>query len=124
MRNSFISGLLSVKPLANLAKQQARTMMIKRAEKIGVYWRQEVEDLQKLDWDKYLAQVKNPISLILNTICGHFTLTMKVIYGAFSALEVSVAARAVSCWNLARCWCRRRCQATGKLPCSAEKLTR
>jgi ubiquinone/menaquinone biosynthesis C-methylase UbiE len=56
----LVNGILSVKPLFNLAKHQARQMMIKRAEKIGVNWFQEVEKLQARDWANDLAQVQNP----------------------------------------------------------------
>ncbi|MFM2064869.1 MAG: hypothetical protein RLZZ507_4540 [Cyanobacteriota bacterium] len=56
----LVNGILSVKPLFNLAKHQARQMMIKRAEKIGVNWYQEVEKLQARDWANDLAQVQNP----------------------------------------------------------------
>ena len=93
--SKLVNGLLSVKPLANLAKQQARTMMIKRAEKIGVYWRQEVEDLQKLDWDKYLAEVKNPDLTYPEYYLRTFHAYDEGNLGWFPALEVSVAARAV-----------------------------
>ncbi|MCA1994138.1 MAG: class I SAM-dependent methyltransferase [Coleofasciculus sp. S288] len=55
----LINGLLSIKPLANFAKHKAREMMIKRAEKIGVPWRQRVQELQTQDWDSYLAEVQN-----------------------------------------------------------------
>ncbi|MHC5826977.1 MAG: SAM-dependent methyltransferase, partial [Nostoc sp.] len=56
----LVNGILAIKPLANLAKHQARQMMIKRAETIGVPWTQEVETLQALDWKADLAQVENP----------------------------------------------------------------
>ncbi|HEY9651570.1 MAG TPA: class I SAM-dependent methyltransferase [Coleofasciculaceae cyanobacterium] len=56
----LVNGLLSIKPLANFAKQQARTMMINRAEKIGVPWRQRVQELRTKDWDGYLAKVQDP----------------------------------------------------------------
>lgn len=50
-----IAAVLAVKPLWNLAKSQARTMMIKRAERLGIPWREtvrefEITDLQS-DWD-------------------------------------------------------------------------
>ncbi|MEJ6480512.1 class I SAM-dependent methyltransferase [Nostoc punctiforme UO1] len=56
----LVNGVLAIKPLANLAKHQARQMMIKRAERIGVPWTQEVETLQARDWKTDLAQVQNP----------------------------------------------------------------
>ncbi|MBE9004098.1 class I SAM-dependent methyltransferase [Fortiea sp. LEGE XX443] len=56
----LVNGILAIKPLANLAKHQARQMMIKRAEKIGVPWTKEVEKLQERDWTRDLVQVENP----------------------------------------------------------------
>lgn len=55
----LVNGILAVKPLANLAKHQARQMMIKRAEKIGVPWTKEVQKLQSRDWESDFAQVQN-----------------------------------------------------------------
>jgi len=60
LASRLVNGILAIKPLANLAKHQARQMMIKRAEKIGVPWTQEVETLQARDWKTDLAQVQNP----------------------------------------------------------------
>lgn len=60
LASRLVNGILAIKPLANLAKHQARQMMIKRAHKIGVPWTQEVETLQARDWTKDLAQVQNP----------------------------------------------------------------
>lgn len=57
--SQLVTGLLSIKPLASLAKHQARSMMIKRAEKIGVPWREKVQELRTRDWDKELAEVQN-----------------------------------------------------------------
>ncbi|MBE9126281.1 MULTISPECIES: class I SAM-dependent methyltransferase [unclassified Coleofasciculus] len=59
LASRMVNGLLSIKPLANLAKHQARTMMIKRAEKIGVPWTKRVEELRSLDWDARLAEVQD-----------------------------------------------------------------
>ena len=56
----LVNGVLAVKPIANLAKHQARKMMVKRAEKIGVYWTKEVQTLQARDWETDLARVQNP----------------------------------------------------------------
>lgn len=56
----LVNGILAIKPLANLAKHQARQMMIKRAEKIGVPWTQEVKTLQARNWKPDLAQIQNP----------------------------------------------------------------
>ena len=59
LASRFVNGILSIKPLFNLAKHQARQMMIKRAERIGVPWNQEVEKLRSRDWANDLAQVQN-----------------------------------------------------------------
>lgn len=44
--SKLINGLLAVKPLADFAKQRARSMMIKRAESIGVNWTAEAQALR------------------------------------------------------------------------------
>lgn len=59
LASQLVNGLLSIKPLANFAKQQARSMIIKRAEKIGVPWRQTVQELQTQNWDSYWSQVQD-----------------------------------------------------------------
>lgn len=56
----LVNGILAIKPLANLAKHQARQMMIKRAERIGVPWRNEVKTLEARDWTQDFTQVQNP----------------------------------------------------------------
>ncbi|MBW4574130.1 MAG: class I SAM-dependent methyltransferase [Aphanothece sp. CMT-3BRIN-NPC111] len=66
--SQVVNGLLAIKPLANLAKHQARQMIIKRAESIGVAWRKEVQALRSRggtenfspDWEAELASVQNP----------------------------------------------------------------
>ncbi|MDF5715925.1 MAG: class I SAM-dependent methyltransferase [Rhizonema sp. NSF051] len=60
LMSRLVNGVLAVKPIANLAKHQARNMMVKRAEKMGVYWTKEVQTLQARDWETDLAAVQNP----------------------------------------------------------------
>ncbi len=68
----LVNGVLAIKPLANLAKHQARQMMIKRAERIGVPWTQEVETLQARDWKADLTQVQNPAAFLPRILlCAH-----------------------------------------------------
>jgi ubiquinone/menaquinone biosynthesis C-methylase UbiE len=55
----LVNSILSIKPVANFAKHQARQMMIKRAEKLGVPWSSEVEALQKRDWQEDFTRIKN-----------------------------------------------------------------
>ncbi|MEL4895506.1 class I SAM-dependent methyltransferase [Crocosphaera sp. Alani8] len=56
----IINGILSIKPLAKLAKHQARNMIINRAEKIGVPWRDNVRKLSKRNWEEELTEVEDP----------------------------------------------------------------
>ncbi|MBF2004114.1 class I SAM-dependent methyltransferase [Chlorogloeopsis fritschii PCC 9212] len=60
LASRLVNGVLAIKPLYSLAKHQARQMMIKRAEKIGVPWRKNVSRLRSHDWESELAKVQNP----------------------------------------------------------------
>ncbi|MCW6053446.1 class I SAM-dependent methyltransferase [Microcoleus sp. A2-C5] len=95
LASRLVNGVLSIKPLAALAKHQAREMMIKRAERIGVHWRQEAQALLARNWDAELLSVENP-----NLVYPKYYLTSFHAYekGNMSweaATEVEVAARAV-----------------------------
>ncbi|HBE19249.1 MAG TPA: SAM-dependent methyltransferase [Cyanobacteria bacterium UBA11149] len=59
LTSRLVNGLLAIKPLADFAKHQARTMMIKRAEEIGVPWTKKVEEFRTINWETYLNQVQN-----------------------------------------------------------------
>jgi ubiquinone/menaquinone biosynthesis C-methylase UbiE len=91
----LINGLLSIKPLANLAKLQARKMMIERAEKIGVPWRQQVQQLQTHDWDSEMAQVQNTQLSYPDYYLQSFHAYDKGDLCWDAAFEVEVAAQAV-----------------------------
>jgi ubiquinone/menaquinone biosynthesis C-methylase UbiE len=103
-----VNGILAIKPLANLAKHQARTMMIKRAESIGVHWRREVEVLQSrggtedfsLEWEAELAQVQNLALTYPDYYLRPFHAYQEGNLGWQPAMEVEVAAHAVH----ARIW--------------------
>jgi len=60
LATKLVNGILSIKPLANFAKTQARKMIIKRAEKIGVPWRKQAKELSERNWDKEWEIVNNP----------------------------------------------------------------
>ena len=95
LASRLVNGVLSIKPLAALAKHQAREMMIKRAERIGVHWRQEAQALLARNWDAELLSVENP-----DLVYPPYYLTSFHAYeqGNMSweaATEVEVAARAV-----------------------------
>ena len=55
----LVNRILAIKPLANFAKTRARNMMIKRAESIGVPWRENVKKLRSRDWNQEIAAVEN-----------------------------------------------------------------
>lgn len=60
LASQLVNGILSIKPLASLAKIQARKMIIKRAEKIGVPWRKQAQELLERNWDREWEAVQNP----------------------------------------------------------------
>lgn len=63
----LVNSLLSIPPLANFAKYQARNLIIKRAEAIGVAWRDEANSLRSRgssdsfspQWETDLARITN-----------------------------------------------------------------
>lgn len=91
----LVNSVLAIKPLANLAKHQARQMMIKRAEKIGVPWTKEVETLRSHNWEPHLASVQNPQLVYPDYYCRSFHAYDSGNLNWKAALEVEVAARAV-----------------------------
>ncbi|MBC6418275.1 MAG: class I SAM-dependent methyltransferase [Prochloron sp. SP5CPC1] len=60
LASRLVNTVLSIKPLADFAKNQARKMMIQRAEAIGVPWRENVKQLRSHDWEKEIKTVQNP----------------------------------------------------------------
>ncbi|OKH22322.1 SAM-dependent methyltransferase [Hydrococcus rivularis NIES-593] len=91
----LIDGILSIKPLANLAKHQARNMMIKRAEKIGVPWRENVQKLRSHDWESELATVENSQLIYPDYYLRSFHAYEKGNLNWDAALELESAAYAV-----------------------------
>lgn len=108
LASRLVNGILSIRPIAQLAKNRARTMMIKRAETIGVYWLQEVAELRSrgggadfsADWEAELAAVTNPTLKYPDYYTTSFHAYDEGNLGWEPALEVDVAARAVH----ARIW--------------------
>ena len=60
LSSRLVKGILAIEPLADFAKSRARSMMIKRAEAIGVPWRENVRLLSDRDWTEEFAHVYNP----------------------------------------------------------------
>ncbi|MBD1871473.1 methyltransferase domain-containing protein [Cyanobacteria bacterium FACHB-471] len=126
LASRLVNGVLAVKPLANLAKHQARTMMIKRAESIGVYWREEVKALRSRrpsgtqsvsdaelspDWEADLARIQNPELTYPEYYLRPFHAYDEGNLGWEAAMEVDVAAHAVH----ARIWPEAGAQGDAKL---------
>lgn len=95
LASRLVNKVLAIKPLANLAKHQARQMMILRAEKIGVPWTKEVEALRSHDWEPHLASVQNPQLVYPDYYCRSFHAYEDGNLNWDAALEVEVAAYAV-----------------------------
>lgn len=60
LASRLVNGVLAIKPIADFAKSRAREMMIKRAESIGVPWRDNAKQLSERNWEQELATVQNP----------------------------------------------------------------
>ncbi len=99
----MVNGLLAIKPLAQFAKQQARQMMIQRAERMGVAWTQAVATLQARGdraWETDLAEVQNPALVYPDYYLNSFHAYEQGNLSWEAAMEVEVAAYAVH----ARIW--------------------
>lgn len=94
-KSRLVNGILSIKPLYQFAKSRARNMMIKRAEEIGVPWRDRVAQLKKHDWDSELATIENPSLNYPDYYVRSFHAYEKGNLSWDAALEVEVAAYAV-----------------------------
>jgi ubiquinone/menaquinone biosynthesis C-methylase UbiE len=99
----LVNSLLAVKPLANLAKKQARGLIIKRAEAIGVAWRNDVKQLRGRDtsndfspqWDTEMADIQNPDIEYPKYYLTSFHAYDEGNMGWNPAMEVEVAAYSV-----------------------------
>jgi ubiquinone/menaquinone biosynthesis C-methylase UbiE len=100
LASQVVNGVLAIKPLANFAKHQARQMMIKRAETIGVYWTQEAAALRSRNWEADFAAVHNPSLTYPEYYLNAFHAYEQGNLSWEAASEVEVAAQAVH----ARIW--------------------
>ncbi len=104
----LINGALAIKPLANFAKERARTMMIKRAESIGVHWLDEVAQLRSRGgdatfnplWEQERAEICDRTLTYPDYYLTSFHAYEEGNLGWEPALEATVAAKAVH----ARLW--------------------
>jgi ubiquinone/menaquinone biosynthesis C-methylase UbiE len=95
LRSQFVTGLLKIRPLAAVAKHQARQMMIKRAATIGIDWPQTVKTLRQRDWQADWQAVVNPELVYPNYYCRSFHAYEQGNLSWEAATEVEVAAHAV-----------------------------
>jgi ubiquinone/menaquinone biosynthesis C-methylase UbiE len=103
LATQVVNGLLSVKPLAAFAKNRARNLIIKRAESIGVAWRNDVKTLKARDtnkpfdpsWEQELAQLTNPQTTYPEYYLTSFHAYSEGNMGWEPAMEVEVAAYSV-----------------------------
>jgi ubiquinone/menaquinone biosynthesis C-methylase UbiE len=103
LATQVVNGLLSVKPLAAFAKNRARNLIIKRAESIGVAWRNEVKALKARDtnkpfdpsWEQELAQLTNSKTIYPDYYLTSFHAYSEGNMGWAPAMEVEVAAYSV-----------------------------
>lgn len=117
--SGLVNHLLAIPPLWNFAKSRARTMMIKRAESIGVPWRDTVQQLQQRqtdsdfspEWETELAAITDPDLTYPAYYTTSFHAYEEGNLGWRPALEVEVAAKAVH----ARIWPEAAAQGDAKL---------
>lgn len=95
LASRLVNGVLSVKPLANFAKNRARQMMIERAEKIGVPWRDEAAKLRSQPLESWLDLVGDRDLVYPDYYLRSFHAYENGNLGWAPATEVEVAARAV-----------------------------
>lgn len=115
----LINHILAIKPLANLAKRQARSMMVKRAKSIGVDWHEEVKQLRsrggKLDfdpaWSEELKQIQNANLTYPEYYLKPFHTYEQGNLSWQAATEVEVAAKAVH----SKLWAEPSVESTMKL---------
>lgn len=91
----LINGLLGIKPLYGIAKHQARQMMVKRAERIGVSWKKQVEEMKTVDWESEIKKVENPNVSYPNYYLDSFHAYEEGNLGWKPALELEVASLTV-----------------------------
>lgn len=106
--STVVNQVLAIKPLWNFAKGRARKMMVKRAEAIGVPWRETVQQLQtrhteqgfSTEWQTELKAVQNSALVYPDYYTTSFHAYDEGNLGWRPAMEVEVAAKAVH----ARIW--------------------
>jgi len=109
LASRLVSGVLNVKPVFNVARNRARTMMQRRATDLGFDWEQEVEALKangdptasaapsglSSTWTQALASITNPELTYPDYYLKPFHAYEDGNLGWGPAMEVEVAAKTV-----------------------------
>ncbi|MEB3885483.1 class I SAM-dependent methyltransferase [Lyngbya sp. CCY1209] len=95
LASRLVNGVLSIKPLADWAKNRARQMMIDRAEDMGVPWRRHADELLSRDWTREFEQVNDPHLTYPDYYLKPFHAYDSGNMSWRAAVEVEVAAKAV-----------------------------
>ena len=111
LASRLVNTVLSIKPLADFAKNQARKMMIQRAEAIGVPWSENVKKLRSHHWEKEIKTVQNPQLTYPDYYLTSFHAYEKGNLSWDAAFEVESAAYAVH----AKIWPEAGAQGDSKL---------
>lgn len=106
--STLVNGALAIKPLARLAKDRARSMMIDRAESLGISWRDAVQQLKSRqtseafspEWTEEFNTVQQKGLQYPEYYVTSFHAYEEGNLGWHPAMEVEVAAKAVH----ARIW--------------------
>ncbi|MEO1374061.1 MAG: class I SAM-dependent methyltransferase [Cyanobacteria bacterium J06635_10] len=91
----LINGLLGIKPIYAIARHQARKMIVKRGERIGVPWKKQVEEMKAVDWESQIKKVENPNVSYPDYFLDSFHGYEEGNMGWKPALELEVAALTV-----------------------------
>lgn len=108
LASRLVNGVLNIKPVFNVARNRARTMMQRRAMNLGFDWQQEVDALKvkgetqegtaadlSPTWNQALAEVTNPELSYPDYYLKPFHAYEDGNLGWGPALEVEVAAKTV-----------------------------
>ena len=90
-----VNQLLSIKPLWTIAKKQARSMMIKRAERLGIPWQETVLQFRQHDWQADWDDIYNSAITYPNNYKASFHGYDKGHLCWDAAFEFEVASNAV-----------------------------
>eukprot|EP00197_Chlamydomonas_leiostraca_P009764 CAMPEP_0202867472 /NCGR_PEP_ID=MMETSP1391-20130828/9455_1 /ASSEMBLY_ACC=CAM_ASM_000867 /TAXON_ID=1034604 /ORGANISM="Chlamydomonas leiostraca, Strain SAG 11-49" /LENGTH=352 /DNA_ID=CAMNT_0049547519 /DNA_START=24 /DNA_END=1078 /DNA_ORIENTATION=- len=92
---SVVQALFSFPPLFNMARKNARNMIVKRAESMGLDWNGAMKEMQAQDWPALLKAVTNPAVQYPSYYTKSFHAYTEGNLCLEAALEVTMAAKSV-----------------------------